>query len=74
MNPLTPDKLHTSKGKWNHRFPDSQAVFWIFYTAEVKYFTEKKEPRLLQFRIRGKGEITLRLHLATLLHIPQSNT
>jgi hypothetical protein len=73
MNPLTPDKLHTSKGTWNHRFPDSQAVLWIFSTAEVRYFAEKKEPRLLQFRTRGKGKIT-RLHPVMLLHISQSNT
>jgi hypothetical protein len=42
MNPLTPDKLHTSKGKWNNRFPDSQAVLWVFSTAEVKYFAARK--------------------------------
>lgn len=48
MNPLTPDELRTSKGKWNHGFPDSQAVLWIFSTAEVRYYGEKKkEPRLL---------------------------
>jgi len=54
MNPLTPDKLHTSKGKWNHACTDSQAVLRIFSTAEVRYIAEKKEPRLLQFRIREK--------------------
>jgi hypothetical protein len=64
MIPFTPDKLHTSKGKWNHRFPDSEAVLWIYFTADVKFFAGKKEPRLSQFRIRGKGKISLRLQLA----------